>query len=166
MMKLLGTVLVWGGCGLIGVYSAGQMRRRVIFLEEMGRALELLERELLLKHTPIPELLDRLCGVCRKQARELFLGCRMEIEKGKSFTHSWQYALERTNLSEEDREVLGSLAQILGQYDAQEQGRGLNHLREDLKQRAARSRDEARAMSRVYCVLGLTAGGFLSLSLL
>ncbi len=166
MTKLLGSVLVWGGCGLIGVYSAGQMRQRVIFLEEMGRALELLEYELLLKYTAIPELLGLLCGVCRRRARELFLNCKQEIEKGKSFTDSWRDALEQINLSEEDREMLGSLAQILGQYDAREQGRGLSHLREDLKQRAARSREEARAMGRVYCVLGLTAGGFLSLSLL
>lgn len=166
MLKLLGTVLVWGGCGMIGVYSAGQMRRRVMFLEEMGRALELLEHELLLKHTAIPELLDLLCGACRQQVRELFLACKIELEKGKSFTYSWRCALEHTNLIEEDQEVLSSLAQILGQYDAREQGRGLRHLREELEHRAVRGRDEARAMGRVYNVLGLAAGGFLSLSLL
>ena len=166
MLKLLGTVLVWGGCGLIGIYSAGQMRRRVLFLEEMGLALELLEHELLLKHAAIPELLERLCGVCRRQVRELFLTCKIEIEKGKSFTYSWRYALEQTDLTEEDREVMGSLAQILGQYDAREQGRGLRRLGEELERRAARRRDEARTMGKVYSVLGLAAGGFLSLSLL
>jgi len=111
-------------------------------------------------------LLDLLCGVCKLQARELFLACRAKIKKGKNFTYSWQCALEHANLSQEDREVLGSLAQILGQYDAQEQGRGLSRLRKDLERRAARSRDEARDMGKVYCVLGLTAGGFLSLTLM
>lgn len=166
MLKLLGTVLVWGGCGLLGVHSAGQMRRRVLFFEEMGRALELLEHELLLKHTALPELLDLLCGACRGQTRELLLNCRTEIEKEKSFTRSWLYALEQSNLSEEDRELLGSLTQILGRYDAREQARGLCHLREELDHRVIRCRDEARVMGKVHCALGLTAGGFLSLSLL
>lgn len=166
MLKLLGTVLIWGGCGLLGVHSAGQLRRRTQFLEEMGRALDLLEHEILLKHTPLPELLDLLCGVCGRQVKELFFICRKEIEKGKSFTESWGYALEYTDLPEEDRELLGSLSQILGQYDAAEQGRGLCRLRAELERNTARSREEARNSGRVHCVLGLTAGGFLSLSLL
>lgn len=74
--------------------------------------------------------------------------------------------MEQTDLTEEDREVMGSLAQILGQYDAREQGRGLRRLGEELERRAARRRDEARTMGKVYSVLGLAAGGFLSLSLL
>lgn len=166
MLKLLGAVLVWGGCGIMGACSAGQMRRRVRFLEEMGRALELMEREILLKHTALPELLDMLCSACRGQTQELFLACREEIAKGDSFTYSWMCALERIELPQEDREVLGSLVRILGQYDAGEQGRGLSSLREELACRAARNREEARSMGRVYCVLGLTVGGFLSLSLL
>jgi len=166
MMKLLGTVLVWGGCGLIGIQNAGQMRRRVLFLEEMGRALELLEHELLLKHTALPELLDLLCDTCKRQTKELFFLCRSELRKENNFTNSWTYALEQTDLSEEDREVLSGLAQVLGQYDAREQGRSLCRLREEVERRTARSREEARNMGRVSCALGLTAGGFLSLSLL
>ena len=166
MLKLFGTVLVWGGCGLIGVHSAGLMRQRVRFLEEMERALEQLEHELLLKHSALPDLIDRLCGTCRRQTRELFLDCNTEIRKGNSFTYAWERALERAKLLEEDREVLGCLTQILGQYDAQEQSRGLSRLQEELRQRVADGREEARAMGRVYCVLGFAAGGFLSLTLL
>ena len=166
MIKVLGAVLVWGGCALCGMRAAQQVRRRVRFLEDMGQALEMLERELSLNRVAVPELLERLSDRATYQGRTVFCSCKADIEKGNSFTYAWEKALEQAGVKEEERTLLSCLAQVLGRYDAQGQERAVEHLRQELERRTAQRREESQALSRVYNVLGVTVGGFLSLSLL
>lgn len=166
MIKVLGAVLVWGGCALCGMRAAQQVRRRVRFLEDMGQAMELLERELSLNRAALPELLELLSNRATQQGKMVFCSCKSDIEKGNSFIYAWGKALEQAGLKEEERTLLSCLAQVLGRYDAQGQGQAMAHLRQELERRTARSREEARSLARVYSVLGVTAGGFLTLALL
>jgi len=166
MVRVLGTVMIWGGCVLWGVRAATELRRRVALLEDIGRALEEMERELVLNRRALPELLERVSCRGTKQGNELFAFCRKTIEKGKAFTCAWEESLKRSGLQKEEQMLLCGLAQMLGQYDVQAQSDGLLHLREELERRAVRCREEARTLGKVYGTLGVTAGGFLSLMLL
>lgn len=166
MIKLGGTVLIWGGCTLWGFLAAEGVRRRVRLLEDIGQALEVLERELALNRTALPELLERMSHRTTQQGKQLFCLCRETLEKGNSFTYSWGAALAQSALKQEDRALLSCLSQVLGRYDAQGQERSLARLRGELERRVARGREEARALGRVYAILGVTAGGFLTLTLL
>ena len=166
MIRWVGIGFVWGGCILWGLRAAEGVRCRVRLLEDVGQALELLERDVVLNQTALPELLERLCGRRTPQGRQLFAGCRRLLERSGSFERAWQTALESVELSREDRALLGGLSQVLGRYDTRGQAQALSLLRQEVADRAARGREEAAALGRVYRVLGVTAGGFLVLTLL
>lgn len=165
MVKLLGIGLVWGGCILGGLSAAAALRHRVGVLEDIGRGLELLERELALNRTSLPELLEQVSHRSTQQTKELFNNCRTELDKGNSFSHSWAAALDKSGLGEEEREVLACLAPVLGRYETQGQVQALSRLCRELEMLKARARERARALGRVYGVLGVTAGGFVCLML-
>lgn len=166
MVRLAGGGMVWLGCVLWGLCAAGGLRSRVRLLEEIGQALALLERELTLNHTPLPELLEQLAHRTSGQGSRLFQECRSNIEKGNSFTHSWNTSLSKMWLKEEERALLNCLPDILGRYDALGQAEALSCFKREVERCVARGREELRSMSRVYGALGMTAGGFLALMLL
>ena len=166
MIKVLGTVLVWGGCAVWGIYEAASLRRRTEVLADVGQALEEMGRELSLNRTALPELLERVSRRNTRQGKQLFVLCRDGVRKGNSFTHSWEMALRESGIQKEEQVLLAGLGQLLGHYDAVEQSRGLSCLRSELERRTTRSREEAVCLGRVYQVLGVAVGGFLVLSLL
>ena len=59
MVRLMGAGLIWVGCALWGVRAAQIARQRVKVTEDIGQALEVLERELSLNQTALPGLLER-----------------------------------------------------------------------------------------------------------
>ena len=61
MIRLVGLALVWGGCALWGAKRARRVRGCVHVLEDMGWALEVLERELTLNRIGAAGE-GRLCG--------------------------------------------------------------------------------------------------------
>lgn len=165
MIKLAGAVLVWSGCTLWGLLAVAGLHCRVRVLEDIVQALELLERELALSRNALPELLERMSHRTTRQGRDLFCHCREGIEKGSSFAHSWSEALNHTVLKEEERVLLSCLSQMLGRYDAQGQIQALSQLRKELERLTERVREQTRSLGKVYGVLGVTAGGFLALTL-
>lgn len=166
MIQLLGVMLAWGGCVLFGEQAARTARQKVRVLEDIGQALELLERELHLNRTALPELLERLTKRNTRQGRELFAACRRMLEGGEPFSLAWEHALQRGELNREEQELLCSLSQVLGRYDTQGQGEALSRLRQEVERRCIRQREEVSNVVRIYRMLGITAGGFLTLTLM
>lgn len=166
MLRALGVLLVWGGCTLWGMQAAAVARRRVRVLEDIGQGLEQMERELALNRTALPELLERVSHRATQQGRQLFVLCRTELEKGNCFAHSWSAALEQSGLINRDAELLDSVSQVMGRYDANGQVQSLSRLRKGLDGHIAHTRRQAQNMGKVYGVLGAAAGGFLSLMLI
>lgn len=166
MIRLIGMVLIWGGCALLGVKEARAVRGQVRLLEDMGRALEVLERELTLNRTAVPELLERLTRGQPGESGAVFFACRSMMEAGNGFADAWTCALEHSGLKREEQILLSGLSQVLGRYDADGQAQALAHLRQEVEHRSKYRREEAGALGRVYGMLGITVGGFLSLTLL
>lgn len=165
MIKWLGVILVWGGCGIYGLWAATCARQRVRLLEDLGQALELLERELLLNRAALPELFARLERRSTPQGSELFSSCKRMMEQGSGIAQAWETALKQSELRQEEVELLSCLSQVLGRYDAQGQAQALVRLRQELERRSVLCREEARTLSRLYPALGITAGGFVTLTL-
>ena len=62
MVRLAGAVFVWLGCTLCGVQAAANLGRHTRMLESLVCGLEQMERELVLSHLPLPDLLERIAG--------------------------------------------------------------------------------------------------------
>ena len=166
MIRLLGALLAGGGCVFWGAWEGRRLRERVRLLDDLAHALELLERELSLSRTGLPELLERLSGQGGRQSRALFAACREEMKRGNSFTYAWGQALRDAELPPEERGLLAVLADVLGRYDARGQEEAVARLRGELDRRLVRMREQTGQQVRVLGALGAAAGGFLVLTLL
>ena len=161
MMKLAGAVFVWLGCALCGVQAAANLSRHTRLLESLVCALEQMERELVLSHLPMPELLERVEMSTSGPAAQLFAVCGRLLKQEYSFAHAWAGAVEEMELPQEELTCLSGLGTLLGRFEAEEQGKSVNRVRRELEQWVVRARECQRAYGRVYGMLGITAGSFL-----
>ena len=130
------------------------------------RAVEYLERELSLGQRPLPELLEQLSQQGGGAAQEVFERCREGVEREEPFFRIWPVVLEQTVLDVEQRRALEPLGWLLGRYDAVGQGDSLSRLHRTLEPLVERCRQDTARQVRLFSVLGVTAGGFLSLTLI
>ncbi len=166
MLKLLGGVLVLGGCLLWGVRAADELSKRVRVLEELIGAVRVFERELALFQPAVPELLSRMARGQKGQVFVFLNSCRAGIEKGKCFIDVWGEGVDKLPLQHREKELLRGLGQVLGRYDDRGQVQVAERIRGELEECAARARQSSRVRGRLYRTLGATAGGFLLLTLI
>ncbi len=165
-MKAAGVLLVCGGCLWWSIRACQRQRLMLCVLEDMTGAVEYLERELELGQRPVPELLEQLTNRGCQPVRAAFDRCRRALEGGVGLPDSWQAALAHTGLDRQECRALEPLGWLLGRYDAQGQGASLVRLHRHLEQMVEQRRRRTAQQVRVIGALGVTAGGFLSLTLI
>ena len=148
MLKLLGVLLLAGGTAAAGFCAAGQLTKRARALQALLGALELMERELSFRLTPMPELLERLSRQADPPADGLFAGCREGLSSlgERSLAELWKAGVRQPALLLEAEELalLDGLGQVLGSYDGEGQLAALDQtlpmrLRSDRASASARS---------------------------
>ena len=169
MIRLLGAVLVASGAAWLGLRAAAELGRRVRRLECLSAGLELLERELWERGSPLPQVFEELSRRTEEPARTLFArgaeACgKLEWEP---FASAWRRLVtELEGISPQGRAILLPLGEVLGRYEARGQQEAIARARGLLEQERERAEGERRRMGRVYQALGLTGGGFLVILLL
>lgn len=169
MIHILGAVMVAAGCGWLGVKQAQKLTARAAALEAMSRALEQMERELTLRLTPLPQLMQELAQRTEPPARTLFAGCRAALEEldHQRFHEAWvQMVHDLPDFKDEDRRALDTLGQVLGRYDGRGQACAIASVRRELEQLGRSARQDSRRLGRVYRAVGAAGGGFLVILLL
>ena len=166
MLKLLGAVLVVCACTLCGFRAANELSNRARLLEEFAQAVQILERELSLFCSPLPNLLRRMAQGRCKHVFEMLNNCCTGVEKGIAFTDIWDEQLKELPLTARETGMLHGLAHVLGRYDDRGQVQAAARIREELEACALQRRQDSRVKGRMYRALGATAGGFLVLALL
>lgn len=138
-------------------------------LQALLGALELMERELSFRLTPMPELLERLSRQADPPADGLFAGCREGLSSlgERSLAELWKAGVRQPALLLEAEELalLDGLGQVLGSYDGEGQ---LAALAPDLRGAGAGAgggRSERKRMGRVYQTLAWRPGAFLAILL-
>ncbi len=170
MIRLIGALLLAGGASLLGILAAAQLDRRVRSLRAMLGALELLERELSFRLTPMPALLSTLAKRSPAPVNAFFAHCLagMGALGEKTLGDLWDEALESVpmDFQEEEKQALRELGGVLGRYDGEGQRDSLGLARAQLEQCLTAAGDERNRMGRVYRMLGLSSGAILVILLL
>lgn len=169
MMHLMGAVCVAVGAVWLGLGAAAELGQRVRAVAAVSDGLELLERELCDRGTPLPELLGQLAKRTQEPVQGLFDRCAKACEQLDqiSFGESWRMEVGgMEGLSRESRAALSSLGEVLGRYEADGQQEALGRVRTALEREQLRAEQERGRMGRVYQVLGLSGGVFLVILLL
>ena len=157
------------GCGWIGFQGSLSLRARARAAEEMAAGLALLEGELELGAPPLPQLLERAARRAAGPARTLFLRCAGGLDRleEEPFSALWaRWTAECAGLSQESREALLPLGDLLGRREGRTQAEGVAQVRRRLEDIAAREREDSRRQGRVLQALSLSGGAFLVILLL
>ena len=169
MIRIIGAALLMAGCGGLGLSAVKRLDSRVRDLRELSAGLEILQRELGWRLAPLPEALEAAAGGTHERAARFFAYCAQESKQlaGTPFRTLWSRGLERSplRLSREDRALLEQLGPVLGRYDGDSQRQAVENVLTGLIRQQTQAEDDRRRLGRVYGVLGLTAGLFLTLML-
>ena len=132
-----------------------------------GERLEA-ERELALRLTPLPQLMEELAHRTEEPARRLFSACRRALDglERETFAHAWRRLTDQLPVSPEAKRALYPLGEVLGRYDGRGQQAAIAGARRELEGLRARAGEERLRLGKVYGALGVTAGAFLVILLL
>ena len=170
MIRFLGAALLIAGCGGLGLSAVNRLDSRVRDLRELSAGLEILLRELGWRLAPLPEALEAASGGTHERAARFFDFCAQGSKQlaGTPFRTLWDNGLEHCplRLSREDRALLEQLGPVLGRYDGESQRQAVENVLAGLSRQRVQAEDDRRRLGRVYGVLGLTAGLFLTLVLI
>ncbi len=164
MLKLMGSVMIFGACAALGLSARQGLRRRVAAADAMLLALQLMGGEISSRRTPVPEIVGQLAESENPAIRTLFgnLRRRLREENGLSLGYQWRATLrdcrDQIGLGQAECQILCEAAAWLGRYDAAEQVAGL----EQIARRLAAARDaaagELQNKGNLYRTCGIALG--------
>ncbi len=157
-IKMLGVILVIGGCGCYGIISARRLHKRVEQLFNLRVALGCLEKEINYLRTPLPSALERAAQSADEPARSLFANTSRDlgIRAGTTVNEAWQYNLDRAHqlldLNRQDLDILKIISPQLGMSGVEEQVKLLAMVQEQLKiqEKQARFNEDSGRKLRIY----------------
>ena len=129
MLKLIGSVMVFGSCAALGLSARQNLRRRVAAADAMLLALGLIRSEISGRRTPMPEIVGLLTENEQPIVRKIFrtLQRRLREQNGLSLGYLWRSTLRdcraQVGLGTQECDILCDAANYLGRYDADEQNR-------------------------------------------
>jgi len=168
MQQLLGAALVAGACAWTGFRQADMLRRQVRAMEDLENGLSLLEQRLQLGG-PLPRLLQEVGERSAGPAQSLFCFCGKELENEDCmpFAVLWRQGVERLNgLEPEGKDCLLPLGEALGQCALDDQRKAVSVSLRRFERLIHLAREECRSQGKLYRVLGLSGGAFLTILLL
>jgi len=154
LSRWIGAVLLVAGCGLIGIGQSRRLCERVRVLRSLLIRLQRLKTEVCCLLTPLPEVLEILCGV--KVDGTKLRNC--------SFLELWCRETERLGLPNPETEVLEELGIALSRGDEPE--RAFRAAAERLTALLHEAENEAERKCRLCSSLGICAGVLLVIVLI
>ena len=161
MLKLIGSVMIFGSCAALGLNARRELRRRVAAADAMLLAME---NEITARRTPMPEIIDLLAKNENAVVRQIFSGVRrrMRERSGLSLSYLWcagmRAAQADAGLGWEECGVLCDAANFLGRYDASEQKAAIDTALHRLQMLRELAFAELRDRGSLYRTCGIAAG--------
>lgn len=172
MLKWLGAGLVICGSAAIGASMTGDLRRRILELQEMRKMVVVLQGEIRYGNAALNVAFRR--GAMRiRQPFQGFLECmadQMEEYRGEAmaeiFRQGMKERLGATALRATDLELLERLGESLGYLDVKTQMDSMDLFLEQVSRLCLEAEEELRSKAKVYRYLGVSAGLFLAIILI
>ena len=130
MLKLIGSVMVFGSCAALGLSARQNLRRRVAAADAMLLALGLIRSEISGRRTPMPEIVGLLTENEQPIVRKVFrtLQRRLREQNGLSLGYLWRSTLRdcraQVGLGTQECDILCDAANFLRRWSGGWRPRG------------------------------------------
>ena len=171
-MKLFGALLVLLSCTSIGLYFSCLVRGRVTDLRAIKKDITILRGDIKYGNTTLPEALGALSRRNTDNFKEFFSGIEKDLldANGTSFATIWDMAtreyLKNTYMKQQDLEQLKTLGENLGYLDKEMQLKTIDFYVEQLDHELEDSIGTMKEITRLYNMLGILSGLFLTVVLI
>lgn len=166
MIKILGAILVFLGCGGFGFKIAADHRREEKTLRALISLLDYMECELQYRLTPLPDLCRQTAAQCFGCLRSVFLNLAMELEDQISpdVEHCMSVAVCKVkDIPRSTLDGLEHLGRSMGRYDVDGQLKALEAVRKECRRNLERIAADQDTRIRSYQTLGLCAGAAMAI---
>ena len=110
MIKVLGSLLVFGGGGMFWRLQMQSRRSRRRILADLILALRRMQEEIRMVRPPLPELLEKLAEPCGSETGNLLREMAKAGAEGEAVDVVWRTGVCRLPLSEPEQEILLGLS--------------------------------------------------------
>ncbi|MBU3193815.1 stage III sporulation protein SpoIIIAB [Clostridium algidicarnis] len=164
MVKYFGFLMIIISCSLAGFVYAESLRKRVLELKELERALNHLQNEIFYTHTPLPEALLNISKKGKYGFKDLFKDVATDLKenKVKDVYESFQKNLEKhkksLNINGEDRNIILDLAKGIGESDIESHMSIFSITLKNLQDQIEIALEKSKKDMKVYRYLGISIG--------
>ena len=109
MVKLVGSLLVLAGGGLLWYTRMRAWRTRRNALQDLAAVLRAMGEEIRMTRTPMPRLLRKLAGACGGEVQAFLRSTAAAAETGERLSEVWRNNAAELPLSPREREILTGL---------------------------------------------------------
>ncbi|MCR4442221.1 MAG: stage III sporulation protein AB [Peptococcaceae bacterium] len=172
MFKMIGALLVIGGCGYGGLSIARGYRLRAEVLRSLQNGLNLLEAEISYGSTPLPLALERVGEKLGRESSLVFsyAAQAFHLHGGATAGEAWEEGVKKlaqnVSLSLEDISILQSFGQGLGNSAKNEQLKNIALAREQLFMAEKEACLARERYERMWRYLGFCLGAAIVLALI
>lgn len=172
VIKVLGSILVIGSTSLFGFLLGRERVNRLSQLKELKQSFLLLRGEIEYGFTPLPEAMENL-GM---KNDTVFSGFFISVSKklntyeGRTFYEIWKEEIKeklgQTSLSKEDKKKLLAMGETLGYLDQKMQQSTINFYLDSLGEEIKREGESQGEKIRIFQLLGVLSGVFVTIVML
>lgn len=168
-MKCYGIVFVMLSAWLFGKEKIKPIKTRIVYLQNMSAALELMRSELSGRPKALEELCSQLEISCKGQAALFFgeLGKRLRNDDWCCFREIWSISVSEcfAELRSDEKQLIDELGTVLGVFELDRQLRALDFCVEQLKNCYQKAKGEYSANRKLYIGLPCCFAAMLSVLL-
>lgn len=157
-MKYLGIVFVLISSATVGFQMAESLKNKCSLLRCFLESLNVLEREIAICGTPLPQAFARMAGSSNGVLAEIYSETAKSMDRNPWVT---PYDAVRTAVSDREDllcQLLLPLFQKLGKYDTDAQKQAVEAARRDTETVLEKLTEECHIKSRTYRTLGICTG--------
>ena len=159
IIKYIGLIMVLAICFLIGYFISKKYSNRVNELKEIQIALDILENKIKYTYEPLKEIFKEMKRLLKGNISELFGTVSSNLEENvveSAFSKAIKEV--KTNLLDEDLEVIKNLSKTLGKTEKDGQVSQIELAKTFIESKIKKAEKEEEKNSKLYKTLGVTIG--------
>lgn len=166
-LKLSGCLLVFLGCGYIGIERTRALKNRICLLREMMHALNLFKSLAETYRLPMEILFEKIYPQVTSPASDFYKKLYEDFKRqeGANGVQIWQNNVRKMGkaFDKEDQMLFLNLGDFLGIQDIRMQTAAVENCIDQMRQRLEVLEKERPEKEKLYKVLSFTVSGFLIL---
>lgn len=169
LLKMIGAVLTITSCSALGFYFSNELNLRIRQLRELKKYMIILRGDIRYGGTPLPEAIGNLARRSPGTFKKFLSRVSGELYEsgGGTFQDIWGKCvwseLKNSSLTEMDKENMIRFGENMGYLDREMQLSTIDLYLNQLEEEISEQTSVARERTKLYNVLGIMAGIFITI---